>query len=126
MEVSPVGINRALRLMIAVLLIPSGAVLVLIAGTGRVGGLINGLGLSLIVAGIVAAFRELVIVPFETSDTANQVASRLHDKLFKDVVPGIRKIDDFRRGYDGYYRWVINTGRSRGWHARKVRPRNGC
>jgi Domain of unknown function (DUF5919) len=103
------GVNRALRLMIALFLIPSGAVLVLIAGGGKAGSLVTGLGLSLIVAGIVAAFRELVIVPFETSDTASQIAARLHDKLFQNEVPGIRQIEEVRRGYEGYYRWVIST-----------------
>src|SRR6266566_1664305 len=102
------GANRALRLMFALFLIPCGAVLVLIAGTGKAGSLVNGLGLSMIVAGIVAAFRKLVIVQFEAGDMASQVATRLHAELGKKEEPGIRQIEDVRRGYDGYYRWVVS------------------
>jgi len=97
--------------MFALFLIPCGAVLVLIAGAGKAGGLVNGLGLSLIVAGIVAAFRELVIVKLEAGETADHVATRLHDKLFKNEQSGIRPISSVRRGYDGYYRWAISTQR---------------
>jgi hypothetical protein len=109
MEVVSMGANRALRLMFALFLIPCGAVLVLIAGAGKPGSLVTGLGLSLIVAGIVAAFRELVIVQFEGGEMANQVATQLQDRLFQTDDPGIRQIKDVRRGYEGYYRWVIST-----------------
>lgn len=103
------GIHRALRLMIALFLIPTGAVLVLIAGAGKVGNLVGGLGLSLIVAGIVAAFRELVVVPFETNTRTDQLVTELHERILQDEIPGIRQIEDVRRGYHGYYRWVITT-----------------
>lgn len=103
--------NRALRLLFSILLLPTGAVLVLIAGTGKAGVLVNGLGLSLIVAGIVAAFRELVIVRFEGGETADQVANRLQER-FLQPGSGIRLISTVRRGFDGYYRWAISTHRS--------------
>jgi hypothetical protein len=105
------GTNRALRLMFALFLIPSGAVLVLVAGTGKGGTLVNGLGLSLIVAGIVAAFRELVIVQLEASETADHVATRVYERMFKKDESGIRPISTVRRGYDGYYRWAITVQR---------------
>lgn len=104
------GTNRALRLMFSVFLIPSGAVLVLIAGSGKAGTLVNGLGLSLIVAGIVAAFRELMIVRLEAAEMSDQISSRLHKHLFQNGRTGIRLVSLVRRGYEGYYRWAISTG----------------
>lgn len=101
--------NRALRLLFAIFLLPCGAVLVLIAGGGKVGALVSGLGLSLIVAGIVAAFRELVIVRLEAEETADSIATRVQQKVIQGGGSGIRLVSPVRRGYNGYYRWAIST-----------------
>ncbi|HEU5470538.1 MAG TPA: hypothetical protein VFV67_07780 [Actinophytocola sp.] len=103
--------NRALRLLFSIFLLPCGAVLVLIAGTGKVGTLVASLGVSLIVAGIVAAFRELVIVRLEADETADSIAGRLQQKLMEGGGTGIRMVSPVRRGYSGYYRWAITNQR---------------
>src|SRR5579885_1407620 len=103
------GTNRALRLLVSIFLIPCGAVLVLIAGGGKAGELVNGLGMSLIVAGIVAAFRELVIVRLEAGESADQIAERLRPQLFATAAGAVRLVSSVRRGFDGYYRWAISN-----------------
>lgn len=100
--------SRALRLMLALLLISCGAVLVLVAGAGKAGNLVNGLGLSLIVSGIVAVFRELAIAHAEGKEMADQVATRLRAELSGGGDGGLRRVSSPQRGYDGYYLWAVS------------------
>lgn len=101
------GTTHAVRMLVSVLLIPIGAVLVLIAGAGRAGALVSGLGMSLIVAGVVAAIRELMIVRLEADDMAEKIAANLGNQLPQNSGSGIRLVKPERRGYAGYYRWAI-------------------
>lgn len=98
-----------LRLLFSIVMMLAGAVLVLIAGAGKIGALVNGLGLSLIVAGVVAAFRELVIVRFEAGETTDAIATKLHQRMFAERGSGVRLVSPVRRGYNGYYRWTTTN-----------------
>lgn len=102
------GTTHTVRMLVSILLIPIGAVLVLIAGTGKVGVLVNGLGMSLMVAGVVAAFRELMIVRLEAEEMAEKVAANLGRQLPHNGGGAIRLVGKVRRGYEGYYRWAIS------------------
>jgi hypothetical protein len=101
--------NRVLRLVFSFALIPTGAVLVLLASHGRAGALVNSLGLSLIVAGILNAFREVAVLRLESEETAATITKRVQDGMLQ-ILPsasqGIRLVSPIRRGYDEYYRWA--------------------
>lgn len=106
-----VGKGRILRLTFSVLLLPTGAVLLLTAGEGRFETLVSKLGLALIVAGVVSVFRETFILRLETEETADDVASRVHEKILQYLprAAGIRMISEKRRGFDEYYTWATVT-----------------
>ncbi|NRQ37119.1 hypothetical protein HII36_35585 [Nonomuraea sp. NN258] len=101
--------NGLMRLLFALLLIPTGMVLLLLAGDAQQGpmALLGALGGAFIVAGIVAAFREIALVRSESADTAKDIATQLHAQLQQPI--GIRLQSPVRRGYDGYYQWAIST-----------------
>lgn len=104
------GANRIARLTFSFAMLPTGGMLVLLGGEGRTGQLVNSLGLSLIVAGIVNGFRELAIARYEAADTAEAIATRLHEKLVQSppvLGGGLRMASPVRRGYAGYYGWAI-------------------
>src|SRR5689334_22884002 len=69
--------TRTVRLTFDALLIPTGAVLVLLTLPGTVGQLLTSLGLSLIVTGVAYTFRELVISRGEADEAAEKVATRV-------------------------------------------------
>jgi hypothetical protein len=107
--------NGWLRLTFALALVPTGAVLVLLAPglSLTVSPLLSGLGISLIVAGIVTAFREVAILRLESEEMGEEIATRVHRRLVeapptRDV--SIRLVSRVRRGYDGYYAWVTSAG----------------
>ncbi|MEV4077856.1 hypothetical protein [Nonomuraea fuscirosea] len=101
--------NGLLRLLFALLLIPTGMVLLLLAGEAPKGflALVSGLGGAFIVAGTVAAFREIALARSESADTAKDIANRLQVQLQQPI--GIQLKSPVRRGYDGYYQWAIST-----------------
>lgn len=104
--------NGVLRLVFSLALVPTGAVLVLLAGHDRAGQLVNSLGLSLIVAGILNAFRELAMVRLEAEENATAITRHVQEGVLQ-VLPaasqGIRLVSKVRRGYDGYYKWATTT-----------------
>jgi hypothetical protein len=101
--------NSVLRLVFSVALVPTGALLVILAGPGRVGQLVNSLGLALIVTGILNAFREVAVARMESEENAVIIADRLQERMLQ-ILPtaaqGIRLASKVRRGYDGYYTWA--------------------
>lgn len=109
--------NRLLRLVFSLALLPFGGLLVVLAPKDQagqmtqVGQLVDGLGLSLIVAGIMSTFREVAILRLEVEETATDIARRITQQLFPpSEMKGIRLVSSTRRGYDGYYRWAMGTG----------------
>jgi hypothetical protein len=104
--------NGVLRLVFSLALIPTGAVLVLLAGHGRAGVLVSSLGLSLIVTGILNAFREVALLRLESEETSAEIAKRVQEGMLQ-ILPsasqGIQLVSPVRRGYDGYYRWATTT-----------------
>jgi hypothetical protein len=100
---------KALRVVFSILLIPTGAVLILLGVSGPTGNLLSNLGLALIVAGVVSSFQEIVLQTFEKGETADAVAEsvirRLQDSPLQTV--GIRLISPIRKGMDRYYLWAI-------------------
>lgn len=103
--------SRLLRSMFTVVLIFAGLALFQVAPSGKVGDLVNGLGLSLIVSGIVALFRELVIARAEGQAMAEQVATRLSAELTRDRDRGLKRIRAPQRVHDGYNQWVVSKHR---------------
>ena len=107
--------NGWLRLTFALALVPTGAVLLLIAPglSSTLAPLLSGLGGALIVAGIVTAFREVAILRLESEEMGEEIAARVHRRLVQVLPPGdvsIRLVSRVRRGYDGYYTWVTGAG----------------
>jgi hypothetical protein len=103
--------SKTIRVLLAVLLLPIGAVLVLLAGADRSGQLVSSLGVSLMVAGLVSVFREAFLSGSETKDTVAQIARELESRQQhseRDDV-SIRLVSKVRRGYTGYYEWAIET-----------------
>ena len=101
--------NGVLRLVFSLGLVPTGAVLVLVAGHGRAGQLVSGLGLSLMVAGIINAFREAAVARFESEENAVVVAQHVQEgmlQILPTTTQGIRLASKQRRGYDAYYTWA--------------------
>src|SRR5438034_4931201 len=107
--------NRLLRLVFSLALLPFGALLVVLTPRSQagqvtqVGELVDGLGLSLIVAGIMSTFRELAILRLEVDETATNIARRITQQLFPSEARGIRLVSSTRRGYHGYQRWAVST-----------------
>ena len=100
--------NQMNRLLFSVLLIPIGAVMILLAVQGTVGGLLSKLGLAFIVAGVVSTFHEGVIRRLELNEVACAVADEVHDRLKESplAASGIRSVSSVRKGYSGYYLWT--------------------
>src|SRR5579859_611962 len=104
--------RRLLRLALAIGLVPTGAVLILLVGsdTSALSTLSRSLGVSVIAAGVVAAFREVVMSRLEAEDTANEIAQRIRAQLAAGGdTSGFKLVSAVRRGYSGYYRWAIDT-----------------
>jgi Domain of unknown function (DUF5919) len=106
--------RRLLRLALALLLLPSGAVLVLLAGadTSALAMLSRSIGVSVIAAGAVAAFREVIMSRLETDETANVVAQRVVEQLATGGdASAFKLLSPVRRGYSGYNQWALDTER---------------
>jgi hypothetical protein len=103
--------NQTIRLLFSILLIPIGAVFILLHMNGVVGDLFSNVGLAFIVAGIVSTFHEAVIRRLEGDETACNVADQVHNRL--KVTPlstiGIRLVSSVRKGYSGYYLWALDN-----------------
>ena len=112
MEIDIMTGNQVIRLLFSVLLIPIGAVMILLAAKGTAGILISNLGLAFIVTGVVSTFHEGVIRRLENSEAACAVANKVHDKLKEAPLSatGIKLVSSVRKGYSGYYQWALNNG----------------
>jgi hypothetical protein len=100
--------NELSRILFSILLIPIGAVLVLIeAGT-----LASSIGLALIVAGVVSTFHEGVLRRLEEEDSTSAIVDGVVEGLKEAPLSatGIRLVSPVRMGYDGYYLWAMNAG----------------
>jgi hypothetical protein len=107
--------SKITRIILSLALLPTGAVLVLLVdptNPTRTGELLSKLGLSLIITGAMAAFRELVILRFESEEVGESIAKKVHQRILKypPNTAGIQLVTDVRRGYDGYYTWAIKRG----------------
>jgi hypothetical protein len=102
--------NEIIRLLFSVCLIPFGAVMILLH-TGPEGSLLSHLGLAFIIAGVLSTFHEGVLQRFEQGETASAVADEV-DKRLKMAplsATGIKLVSAIRKGYAGYYLWVMST-----------------
>lgn len=104
--------NELTRLLFSICLIPIGAVLILLHGDGSGGALVSHVGFALIVAGVLSTFHEGVLRRFEQGEAASAVAEEVYNRL--KVAPisvtGIKLVSSIRKGYAGYYLWVMDTG----------------
>lgn len=102
---------RILRITFSLLLLPTGGILVLLGIPDKIGIIVNNLGLSLIVTGIVTLFRELAILRLETAESGENIATLVHQKIYgiQGSSVGLRLAAPIRRGYEGYYNWVTTT-----------------
>lgn len=76
---------------------------------------LENVGLALIVAGVFATFKEGVLARFDADDSkdkAKSVADEVHLRLQEKPldVQGIRLVAPTRKGYSGYYDWVMDDG----------------
>jgi hypothetical protein len=103
--------SKVLRLTFSLALLPSGALLVLLAGTGQWGFLLSNLGLSLMVSGVFGAFREIFLLKLETEESSETTAEVVYQKVVTALPrsDGLRLIAPIRRGFVGYYSWAIAT-----------------
>ncbi len=104
--------NHVIRLLFSLLLIPIGAVLILLEVDGKGGELLSKLGLAFTVAGIASSFHEGILRRLEGRETARKVADEVQSRL--EAAPlsatGIRLLSPVRKGYAGYYLWAVDNG----------------
>ncbi|MCP4113559.1 MAG: hypothetical protein GY749_49885, partial [Desulfobacteraceae bacterium] len=102
--------NQTNRLLFSILLIPIGAVMILLETQGTTGDLLSKLGLAFIVAGVVSTFHEGIIRRLEGNEAACAVANEVHDRLKETPLSaiGIRLVSSVRKGYSGYYLWSLD------------------
>jgi len=103
--------NQTNRLLFSILLIPIGAVMILLSTQGTAGDLLSKLGLAFIVAGVVSTFHEGIIRRLESNEAACAVANEVHDRLKETPLSaiGIRLVSSVRKGYSGYYLWSLDN-----------------
>jgi hypothetical protein len=103
--------SAILRLTFSLALLPTGALLVLLAGGGPVGILLENLGLSIMVAGVLGSFRELALLKLESDETGQKVADLVYKKVISTLPSsgGLKLVAPIRRGYAGYYFWAVTT-----------------
>jgi hypothetical protein len=103
--------NETIRVLFSVCLIPLGAVLILLHNDSPAGNLLSHVGFAFIVAGVLSTFHELVLQRFEQGEMASAVADEVYERLRKTplAATGIRLVSPSRKGYDGYYKWVLGT-----------------
>jgi hypothetical protein len=104
--------NETIRLLFSFCLMPLGAVLILLHTDSPAGTLLSHLGFAFIVAGVLSTFHEAVLRKFEQGDVAGEVADEVHRRLTAAPLSatGIRLVSPVRKGYAGYYQWVMSTG----------------
>ena len=106
--------GKIVRLTFSLLLIAVGIILVLlkvpIHSGGSTGELLSKLGLAFMVSGVVTAFTEIALKPFENEDANRDIADKVHQKFmdYPPVTQGIQLASEVRRGYEDYYKWAIN------------------
>lgn len=103
--------NSIIRILYSVLLIPVGALMIMLEPETAASGLLSNLGLAFVVAGVFSTFHEGIIKRLEGNETATEVAERVHEK-FRDhplSATGIRIVSPVRKGFAGYYLWAINS-----------------
>lgn len=98
-----------LRISFSFIMLLAGLVLALLCAktTTEVGLLGQALGLAFIVSGVVSAFQELVVAPLRAQDT-DEWFSKIFGRL---AGPGILMVAAERKGYPGYHKWILETGR---------------
>ena len=103
--------SRILRLTFSLALLPTGALVVVLAGPGQLGILLQNLGLSIMVAGVLGTFRELALLRLEAEEISEKVADRVFQRIISAFPrsSGLKLIAPIRRGYAGYYPWAIVT-----------------
>lgn len=99
--------HRALRVLIAIVVLLIGALITLLVGDSETPIEIfsSSLGLALLVTGCVSAFHELVLPTPEAADLKARF-DQLSGLLSK---PGIRIIDSERRENERYHRWLLES-----------------
>jgi hypothetical protein len=104
--------NETIRVLFSVCLIPLGAVMILLHTESPAGTLLSHIGFAFIVAGVLSAFHEAVLRRFEQGEAASAVAEEVHSRLRMGPLSatGIRLVSPIRKGYAGYYQWVMSTG----------------
>lgn len=103
--------NGIIRLLFSVLLIPVGALIVMLEPEKAANTLVSDLGLAIIIAGVVSTFHEAIIRRLEGAETAETVADEVHNRFREDPLPasGIRLVSSIRKGYAGYYLWAVDS-----------------
>lgn len=103
--------SRILRLTFSLALLPTGALFVLLAGSGQIGSLVSNFGLSVMVAGVLGAFREIALLRLETEEASEKTAELVHKRIVSALPQsgGLRLVAQIRRGFSGYYTWAIAT-----------------
>lgn len=107
--------NQIIRLLFSLALTFAGVILLLLDSTGKVEEFISDIGLAFIVAGVFAMFSEGVLKFFDSEDAAEVgsfIANEVHKRLRESPLgaQGIRLVAPIRKGYDGYYGWVVSNG----------------
>jgi len=106
--------KKLLRIAFSVLLIPLGAVFILLStGNSREQVLILNVGIALVVAGIVSTFHETVLSQLDSDANKNApetIANRVVEKLERRPFPavGIQLLDSVRSHFDGYFHWTVH------------------
>ena len=104
--------RRLLRLALALALVPTGAVLVLLPGsdTSALSQLSRSLGISVIAAGVVAAFREVIMSRLEADEAASEIAQKIREQIITGSdASAFKLVSPVRRGYGRYYQWAVDT-----------------
>lgn len=113
--------NDLIKVLFSLLLIPLGAVLVLLVEPSPSSdtlstqdALLSKLGLALMVAGLVSSFHEGILKSkrFGRAEAEESIAETVIEKLRLNPpsAVGIRLVSPVRKGYHGYYRWAVDNG----------------
>jgi hypothetical protein len=96
------------RLLFCIILALIGIVIAKFAGPDP---FFSNVGLAFMVAGVASLFHEGVLRSLESDETTNSIADSVFAQLKTAPLfaSGIRLVSSVRKGYEGYYRWVMST-----------------